>query len=88
MLFASIGGDRTEQVYMTALWNSFETIIQQAEHVIIFNYLGNEWDLKQLTTSDVGMNSVKMYAKLIICHGFDNKIGIINVYHLAVTFYK
>ena len=38
MLFACMGGDRTEQVYMTALWNSFETTIQQAEHVVIVNY--------------------------------------------------
>ena len=42
MLFASLGDDCTQQVYMTALWNSFETIIQQAEHDVIVSYLRNE----------------------------------------------
>ena len=29
-----------------------------------------------------------MYANFILCHGFDNKIEIINAYQLAVTFDK
>ena len=42
MLFASLGDDCTQQVYMTALWNSFETIFQQAEHDIIVSCSINE----------------------------------------------
>lgn len=90
MLFASLGDDCTEQVYMTELWTSFETIIQQAEHDIIVSYLWNEWDLQQLTTIVMleWTNSYNVYANFIICHDFDNNIGIINAYQLAVTLDK
>ena len=35
------------------------------------------------------MNSVKMYANFIICHGFDNKIGSINEINIKeIDLYK